>query len=177
MSNILDNAVAALLDSRQLVGRLTVITVQFCADSTVEQRIGPVEQQEYVARCRRVDGWWAVDVYDRAGVRIKGAHTQARRLDQVEGAVREVVSLLLDLPEDSIQVQLDPDLPPDLRQEVERAKALRGQAEDVQHEAAEAIARAAMDLVRRERLTVRDAGRILDLSHQRVDQLVRKRAS
>jgi hypothetical protein len=136
-----------------------------------------MEEHQYVARCRRVDGWWAVDVYDPSGVRVRGAHTQARRLDQVEGMVKEVISLLLDLPEEVVRVRLDPELPPDLLQEVERAKALRDQAEEAQREAADAVARAATDLVKREHLTVRDAGRILDLSHQRVDQLVRKRAS
>jgi hypothetical protein len=146
-------------------------------NSPLGNRFERMEQKQYVARCRRVDGWWAVEVYDQGGIRIKGAHTQARRLDQVEGMVREVVSLLLDLPEDVITVQLDPELPSDVRQGVDRAKALRDQAEEVQREAAEAVARAATDLVRRENLTVRDAGRILDLSHQRVDQLVRKRAS
>ena len=136
-----------------------------------------MEVQRYVARCRRVDGWWAVDVYDEEGSRVQGAHTQARRLDQVEGLVREVVSLLLDLPEDVIGVRLDPELPADLKREVERVRALRDEAERTQREAAEAVARVANELVRQERLTVRDAGRILDLSHQRIDQLVRKRAS
>ena len=134
-------------------------------------------EQRYVARCRRVDGWWAVEVYDEAGTRIKGAHTQARRLDQVEGMVREVVSLLLDLPEDVIRIRLDPDLPSDLKRVVERARSLRDQAERTQREAAQAVAEAASSLIRREHLTVRDAGRILDLSHQRIDQLIRKRAS
>ena len=136
-----------------------------------------MEVQRYVARCRRVDGWWAVEVYDEQGSRVKGAHTQARRLDQVEGLVREVVSLLLDLPEAMIEVRLDPELRADLKQEVERARALRDEADRAQREAADAVAKAANDLVREERLTVRDAGRILDLSHQRIDQLVRKPAS
>lgn len=131
-----------------------------------------MSRQVFVARCVRSGSWWGVEIADHEGVHVKGGYTQARRLDQVEAMVREAVSLLLDVAEDSFDVRVDPALPADIRREVDEARALREQAERAQQEATRAAARAAVDLVKRERLTIRDAGRILGLSHQRVDQLL-----
>lgn len=128
----------------------------------------------YIARCVRSGSWWGVEIADAHGVHVKGGYTQARRLDQVDGMVREVISLLLDVPEDSFDVRLEPQLPADVLQEVEEARALRGKAEDVQRLATNAASRAAADLVKRERLTIRDAALILGLSHQRIDQLLER---
>lgn len=113
-----------------------------------------------------------MEISESEGGHLKGGYTQARRLDQVEAMVREVVSLLLDLPEDSFDVRVDPALPADIKREVDEARALREKAERAQQDATRAAAKAAADLVKRERLTIRDAGRILGLSHQRVDQLL-----
>ena len=56
----------------------------------------------YVADCRRSGDWWAVSVPE-----IKGLHTQAQRLDQVEGLVREAIALMLDVEPDSFEVIVD----------------------------------------------------------------------
>ena len=40
---------------------------------------------ELVAECERYDGWWIVDV-----PAVRGLHTQARRLDQVEAMVKVI---------------------------------------------------------------------------------------
>jgi hypothetical protein len=136
-----------------------------------------MDASRYVARCRRVDGWWAVDVYDDQGLPVRGAHTQARRLDEVQRMVKEVVSMLQDVPEDEVAVRVEPEMPDDVRTEVERAQRLREVAETAQREAAEATSRAASELVNRGRFTVRDAGGILGLSHQRINQLVKGRRS
>ena len=100
-------------------------------------------------------------VDDAAGVHVPGANTQAKRLDQVEAMVREVISVLLDVDENAFDVVLDVDLPADFKQEVELAKKLRERAETVQRDATSAAARAAADLVRRQGLTIREAGRVL----------------
>jgi DNA-directed RNA polymerase specialized sigma subunit len=74
-------------------------------------------------------------------------------------------------------VRLEVDLPAALKEEVELARSLRERAETVQREATAAAARAAAGLVKGERLTIREAARVLGLSHQRVDQLLEKTAA
>jgi predicted RNase H-like HicB family nuclease len=139
----------------------------------VEMLLENVERRPvtYVAHCVRSGDWWAVSV---PGVR--GAHSQAKRLDQVEPLVREAISLVLDVPEDSFDIRIEPVLVPDLAREVLRARQLRADADNLQREAGLATARAAVDLVKRGELTIRDAGQILGLSHQRVNQLIAKGA-
>lgn len=55
------------------------------------------------ARVTRSDGWWAVSVPD-----VPGLFTQARRLDQVEGLVREA-SELLGTPVEHVNIVPEPD--------------------------------------------------------------------
>src|SRR5487761_1147088 len=54
-----------------------------------------------------------------------------------------------------------------------RLRWVRGEAEVLQREATRVSAEAATDLVRSAHLTVRDAGRVLGISHQRVAQLLK----
>src|SRR5260221_1327568 len=49
----------------------------------------PLPRPLDIARCVRNGRWWGVDIADSNGVHVKGGYTQARRLDQVEGMVRE----------------------------------------------------------------------------------------
>lgn len=121
----------------------------------------------YTAHCRRSGDWWAVTVPE-----VRGVHTQARRLDQVPAMARDAIALLEDIPADSFDVVLVPELPPDLAAEVDATRELRDTAERYQREAAGAARAAAAALVDRHRLTFREAGRILGLSHQRVAQLL-----
>lgn len=39
-----------------------------------------------------------------------GAYSQARRLDQADEEIRDAIALLLDVPEDSFDVTIEPDL-------------------------------------------------------------------
>ena len=64
-------------------------------------------------------------------------------------------------------------MPRDLQGKVGRTRKVRGQAEVLQREAAIASAEVAADLVPTAHLTVRDAGRVLGLSHQRITQLLK----
>jgi hypothetical protein len=64
-------------------------------------------------------------------------------------------------------------LPRNLQGNVGRARKVRGEAEVLQREAAIASAEVAADLVQTAHLTVRDAGRVLGLSHQRITQLLK----
>ena len=69
--------------------------------------------------------------------------TQARRLDQVEATAREAIGLALDTAQDSFELNIAPVVPEGIRHEVELA-----------------------------RNTVRDAGYLMNLSSQRISQLV-----
>jgi predicted RNase H-like HicB family nuclease len=122
----------------------------------------------YTARAERVDGWWAITV---AG--FPGAHTQVRRLDQAEAATKDLISLLMDAEPGSFDVRVDPDIEVPARaamDELDQAKANYDKAQE-----SFAIKRREAALALTEQMTVRDAGYLLELSHQRVAQLTGKR--
>jgi predicted RNase H-like HicB family nuclease len=127
-----------------------------------------MKRKTYTARCQRNGDWWAISVPE-----LRGVHTQARRLEKAEAMVRDAIALFLDVPSDSFDVRIDPVLPRDLQGKVGRARKVRGEAEVLQREAAIASAEVAADLVQTAHLTVRDAGRVLGLSHQRITQLLK----
>jgi hypothetical protein len=123
-------------------------------------------RQLYTARARRDGKWWAISV---AG--LPGALTKVRRLDQAEATTREVIALVLDVPEDSFDVTVTPDLTEAQRTAMDAldlAKANHAAA-------AEAMAawqrELATQLVKRDGLTVRDAAEVIGVSFQRVSQL------
>lgn len=117
------------------------------------------------AVCERSGGWWAVSVPE-----VKGAHTQARRLDQVPAMVADAVSLLDGIPAEDVHVTLDVRVPGEALKEWAEARRLAAQARQLQEESA-ARARAAVAELQAEGLTVRDIGALLDISAQRVSQL------
>jgi predicted RNase H-like HicB family nuclease len=125
-------------------------------------------RKTYTARCRRAGDWWAISVPE-----LPGVHTQARRLQGVEAMAKDAIALFLDVDPDSFGVRLEPVLPRDLQKRVGRARKVRSEAELLQREAAKVSAEVASDLVRGAHLTVRDAGRVLGISHQRVAQLLK----
>ena len=124
-------------------------------------------KKTYSARAVRSGDWWAITIPD-----LKGVHSQARRLDQAATMARAAISLFLDVAIDSFEVTVVPVLPTAIQAQVDRARAVRGEAEGLQREAATATARAARELVSGAKLTVREAGQVLGLSHQRVAQLL-----
>lgn len=127
-----------------------------------------MQRKTYTARCQRSGDWWAISVPELSGV-----HTQARRLEKAGAMAGDAVALLLDVPPDSFDVKIEPVLPRDHQTNVGRARKARDEAEILQHEAAIASSEAAADLVGNAHLTIRDAGRVLGLSHQRIAQLLK----
>jgi predicted RNase H-like HicB family nuclease len=122
----------------------------------------------YTARCQRVGDWWAISVPE-----LKGVNTQARRLEKADAMVRDAIALFLDVPADSFEIKIEPILPRDLQKKVGRARKVRGEAEILQKQAVTVSAEVAADLVQRAHFTVRDAGRVLGISHQRIAQLLK----
>jgi predicted RNase H-like HicB family nuclease len=118
-------------------------------------------RKAYTAVSRRSGGWWAISVPE-----LKGVHSQARRLDQVERMAREAIALFLDVPPDSFELTVEPELP----HEVSHALAARRAAREAEQRADSATT-LAVDRLIAAGFTVRDAGRMLGLSPQRVSQI------
>ncbi len=121
---------------------------------------------QYTVRARRVGGWWALDAEG-----LRGVHTQVRRIDQAEDMARDAIAGVLDVAPGSFEVVVVPEVPDTVRAIVAQATKARSQAAHAQAEAAHLTRKAAQQLVG-EGLTVRDAGALLGISHQRVAQLL-----
>ena len=97
--------------------------------------------------------------------------TQVRRLDQAEAMARDAIAQMLGVPGETFEVDVQPVVPSDLRRLVAEARTTRTRSEQASEAAATATRMAAEELVRRG-LTMREAGVLLGLSHQRIAQLV-----
>jgi DNA-binding NarL/FixJ family response regulator len=117
----------------------------------------------------REDGHWLAEVPS-----LQGAHTYVRSLPTLDQAVREVVVLAADLPDEAM---------PDLALEFEyhtgdatldattrEVRQLRRQADEIAAAAAARTSEAAAELVARG-MSVRDVAALLGISPQRVSQL------
>jgi predicted RNase H-like HicB family nuclease len=111
--------------------------------------------------------WWALRVPE-----LRGVYSQVRRLDQAEDMARDAIAAFLDNNPESFGVSLTIHLPADVRAEVDNVIDLRAVIEEREREYAELSRRLAARLVEREGLSIRDAGRVLGVSHQRVAQLM-----
>jgi hypothetical protein len=127
--------------------------------------------KRYTVRARRVGSWWALDVEG-----LRGVHTQVRRIDQAEEMVRDAIAGVRDITPNSFEILLAPEVPAALRTMLDEATKARSQAAEAQDAAAQLTRDAARRLVD-EGLTVRDAGVLLGVSHQRIAQLVRESRS
>ena len=124
------------------------------------------DRPTYIATARRSGDWWAIEVPG-----VEGVHSQARRLDQVDSMAREAIALMLDVPEDSFDLILMPELDNEvtvLLGEVARAK---GHLRDAEGQVAAMLRMTAEKLTKQRGLTTRDAGKVMGVSFQRISQL------
>lgn len=127
----------------------------------------PAASASYRVEATRSGDWWAITIPE-----LPGAFSQCKRLDQIEAMAREVIALMLDVDAAdvdgiAVEVQLPDQLADDLAalQRTERlADDARQAATDAQHLAAEQLRSAG--------LSVRDIGRLIGVSHQRVSQIL-----
>ena len=111
-------------------------------------------------------GAWLARVPD-----IPGCHTYGRSLAQTRRRIREALGLWM---EDSGKAVLEYEirLPAEARREIRRVRAARERSTQAQRVAQGAAVKAARDLTKSLGLSVRDAAELLQISHQRVQQLV-----
>lgn len=119
----------------------------------------------YRVLTKRSGDWWAIQVPE-----LDGVFSQARRLDQVEAMARDAIALMVEVPEDSFDLEMAVSAPESLSDLLEAYRRERDVADKSSIRAAEL----AVEIVSRaddEHLTVRDLGELMRLSFQRVQQI------
>jgi predicted RNase H-like HicB family nuclease len=112
------------------------------------------------------DSWFAWLADDRR------CHTWGRTLSSVGERMDEAVALWFEVEPDAFELRFDIRLSGDARRLVESARKARMAAEKASAKALAATSRAAVGLATEAGLSLRDAGELLGLSHQRVQQLI-----
>ena len=96
--------------------------------------------------------------------------TQALRLDQAEEMARDLIAIMTNRPSDSFDVEITTRLDPELSDLLSQVARAKSEAKERQEEASR-LQRQAVRALTESGLTVRDTGRLLGLTHQRVAQL------
>jgi predicted RNase H-like HicB family nuclease len=104
---------------------------------------------------------------------VPGCHTYGRTIEQARERVREALDLWVRDANTAYLVD-DVRLPSRLRASVKRARLERKKAEEQHERAQRTAAKAATELTRDLHVSLRDAGEVLGLSRQRVQQLTAK---
>ena len=113
------------------------------------------------------EGWWIM----HARIPRTIIYSQARRIDDIEFMIRDAIAGALDVDPQSFGIELTFDLDSDVLDQVSRAREASLEAAEVQ-ERASRESRAAVQALRREGLTLREAGYFLGVTPQRVAQLL-----
>lgn len=120
---------------------------------------------------RDPDGRWIVEIPE-----VAGCHTYGRTIDQARSRIREALGLYVEDAADA-EIVDDVRLPVRALNLVRGAKKLREKVARQETMMVEAQVKAVKTLREGLKLGHRDAGRILGLSHQRVQQLEKRRTA
>lgn len=120
----------------------------------------------YRVTARRSGDWWALQVPD-----LPGVFSQAKRLDTAGAAAQEAIAAMLDIEPEDVQVTVEPVLTDAAARAVADAEVARRIAEEAAEWAQAAMHAAATELTKT--LSQRDAGRVLEVSFQRISQLLK----
>ncbi|MBC8007587.1 MAG: XRE family transcriptional regulator [Prolixibacteraceae bacterium] len=118
------------------------------------------------ALAERTGNWWAIEVPE-----VPGLFTQVKRLGQVDAMVRDAAAALIGEPEDSFDVDIQPQIPETVAELIDHAKQLTEEAGKVQRNASMETKKAAT-LLQQEGMTVRDIGVVMGVSYQRISQIL-----
>jgi predicted RNase H-like HicB family nuclease len=123
---------------------------------------------------RDESGWWVAQVKE-----APAAVTQGRTISEARRRIREALALALDDDEKAEAAKLvdEVKLPAEARRAVARAQQARKRLEVDAARAQESTEAAIRQLVRKLGLSVRDAGELLGISHQRVQQIAHAAAN
>lgn len=126
-----------------------------------------VRAQQWTVEVARSGGWWAIRVPD-----LPGVFSQCRRLDQVDEHVREAISLMLDADESEVAtIDVTVVSPPEIAELVHTVEQAERTARDAVDAAASVRKEAAQTLLH-QGYPMRDIGRLIGISHQRVSQIL-----
>jgi predicted RNase H-like HicB family nuclease len=125
----------------------------------------------FTVRAQRSGKWWALDVPE-----VPGVFSQVRRLDQAEAMARDAIAAMLEVDSDSFAIEIAPDFAPDVKDLLDSVYRARQALDEAQRAAAAVVQHAAAVLTRKDGLSMRDAGRALGISHQRVAQILEENA-
>jgi predicted RNase H-like HicB family nuclease len=125
---------------------------------------------KYRIRAEQDGKWWVISSPD-----VRGANSQARRLNEVEEWGRDAIATVLEVPVDSFDVEVEVVLPAPLRDELEAARTAMAAATEQQERAARANRAVARELASALSLSGRDVARVMGISPQRAAQLLAHR--
>lgn len=120
------------------------------------------EPMNVTAVAERSGNWWAVEVPE-----IPGLFTQAHRLDQIEGMVRDAAHML---GREVGAVSVEPKLSEQDEHMIDELLSAKREAAEAQSKASE-LARSAVGVLRAQGMTVRDVADIIGVTPQRVSAL------
>ena len=116
----------------------------------------------------RDNGWWVM----HARIPRTIIYSQARNITDIDPMIRDAISGALSSDPESFDIELDFDLASDVMEQVHRANEAAAQAAEVQARASRE-SRAAVQALREEGLTLKEAGYFLGVTPQRVAQLLK----
>ena len=120
----------------------------------------------YTAVAERDGAWWAITVPE-----VDGVFSQARRLDRVESMAREAISLMLEIPPESFDVDVVENHDPPTQEVIDDIIAAREAVAAMKRETGTRTRDAVLAL-HESGYPQRDIGRMVGISHQRVAQLL-----
>lgn len=112
-------------------------------------------------------GWWVM----HARIPRTIIYSQARRIGDIEFMIRDAIAGALDVDPQSFAIELTFDLDSTVLDQVDRARKVSLEAAEIQ-ERASRESRAAVHALRKEGLTLKEAGYFLGVTPQRVAQLL-----
>ena len=120
----------------------------------------------YTAVAERDGAWWAITVPE-----VDGVFSQARRLDRVESMARDAISLMLEIPLESFDVDVVENHDPPTQEVIDDIIAARETVAAMKRETGTRTRDAVLAL-HESGYPQRDIGRMVGISHQRVAQLL-----
>jgi predicted RNase H-like HicB family nuclease len=111
-------------------------------------------------------GWWVASVKG-----VRGCHTQGRTIEQARKRIREALGLYI-AHADRVGLIDDVVLPKSARLLIKRVESTRKRADEEALKLQDSRIKAAKVLTKDMGVSLRDAGELLGVSHQRVQQLL-----